>query len=71
MQSLETTGLVCRFVRDRRKEEMLTEGSLCNHELVKYRSQQKSLYFGERVANKKGKGIRNKKDQRMWFLIFI
>ena len=50
---------------------MLTEGSLCNHELVKYRSKQKSLYFGERVANKKGKGIRNKKDQRMWFLIFI
>lgn len=60
MQSLETTGLVCRCVRDRRKEEMLTEGSLCNHELVKYRSEQKSLYFGERVVDKNGKKLINK-----------
>ncbi|PWA03844.1 hypothetical protein DB895_14110 [Flavobacterium psychrotolerans] len=32
MQSLETTYLVSRCVGDRRKEEVLTEGGLHNHE---------------------------------------
>jgi hypothetical protein len=71
MQSLETTGLVSRCVGDRRKEEVLTEGGLHNHEWLGGEVSRSHSTWGNELPTERYRTHKQGRTERKWFSIFI
>jgi len=69
MQSLETTGLVSRCVGDRRKEEVLTEGGLHNHEWLREEVSRGHSTWGNELPTERYRTHKQGRTERKWFLI--
>ncbi|SEF83475.1 hypothetical protein [Flavobacterium urumqiense] len=69
MRSLETTGLVSRCVGDRRKEEVLTEGGLHNHEWLGEEVSRSHSTWGNELPIERYRTHKQGRTERKWFLI--